>query len=36
MGKLTKRFIEAAPSKDKAYILWDGDIPGFGVVPVFY
>ncbi len=31
MGKLTKRFIEAAPSKDKAYILWDGDIPGFGV-----
>lgn len=36
MGKLTKRFIEAAPAKDKAYILWDGDIPGFGVVPVFY
>ncbi len=31
MGKLTKRFIEAAPAKDKAYILWDGDIPGFGV-----
>ncbi|MCU0839039.1 MAG: site-specific integrase [Rhodospirillales bacterium] len=31
MGKLTKRFIEAAPPKDKAYILWDGDIPGFGV-----
>ena len=31
MGKLTKRFIEAALPKDKAYILWDGDIPGFGV-----
>jgi integrase len=31
MGKLTKRFIEAAPAKEKAYILWDGDIPGFGV-----
>ena len=31
MGKLTKRFIEAAPARDKAYILWDGDIPGFGV-----
>jgi hypothetical protein len=31
MGKLTKRFIEAAAPKDKAYILWDGDIPGFGV-----
>ena len=31
MGKLTKRFVEAAQAKDKAYILWDGDIPGFGV-----
>ena len=31
MGKLTKRSIEAAPAKDKVYILWDGDIPGFGV-----
>jgi integrase len=31
MGKLSKRFIETAPARDKAYILWDGDIPGFGV-----
>ena len=31
MGKLTKRFVEAAPARDKAYILWDGDIPGFSV-----
>ena len=31
MGKLTKRFVEGAPARDKAYILWDGDIPGFGV-----
>ena len=31
MGKLSKRFIETALPKDKAYILWDGDIPGFGV-----
>lgn len=31
MGKLTKRFIESVPARDKGYIVWDGDIPGFGV-----
>ncbi|RYE73961.1 MAG: DUF4102 domain-containing protein, partial [Oxalobacteraceae bacterium] len=31
MAKLTKRLVEAAEVKAAEYVLWDGDIPGFGV-----
>ena len=31
MAKLTKRMVEAAEVRDREYVLWDGDIPGFGV-----
>ena len=31
MVKLTKRTVEAAEVRDGEYVLWDGDIPGFGV-----
>jgi integrase len=31
MVKLTKRTVEAAQPKSKDYLLWDDDIPGFGL-----
>jgi site-specific recombinase XerD len=30
MGRLTKRLIESAETKTTDYILWDGDVTGFG------
>ncbi len=31
MPKLTKRIVEAAEPKEKAYFIWCSDLPGFGV-----
>ena len=31
MVKLTKRTVEAAAPKSKDYVLWDDDLPGFGL-----
>jgi integrase len=31
MPKLTKRIVEAAQVKPAEYMLWDGELPGFGV-----
>ncbi len=29
--RLTKRSVEGLPLKDEIYIIWDGDVKGFGV-----
>jgi integrase len=31
MPKLTKRIVEAAEARDKDYIIFDADLPGFGI-----
>ncbi|RYG90585.1 DUF4102 domain-containing protein [Loktanella sp. IMCC34160] len=31
MFRLTKRSVEALAIRDRDYLLWDGDVPGFGV-----
>ncbi|UNU44436.1 DUF4102 domain-containing protein [Sphingopyxis sp. YF1] len=31
MAKLTKRVIEAAVAEEKDYVLWDDELPGFGL-----
>jgi integrase len=31
MGKITKRSVEAAPVQATDYIIWDDEIPGFGI-----
>ena len=31
MAKLTKRIVDAAESRDKDYVIWDDDLPGFGL-----
>lgn len=31
MAKLTKRAVESAEVRQREYVVWDGDIPGFGV-----
>ena len=31
MGKRTKRTVEAAPVQATDYIIWDDEIPGFGI-----
>jgi integrase len=31
MGKITKRLVEAAPIQATDYIIWDDEIPGFGI-----
>ncbi len=31
MAKISKRVVENAPIKDRDYIIWDDDFPGFGV-----
>ncbi|WP_026381717.1 hypothetical protein [Afifella pfennigii] len=30
MAKLTKRFVDAVEIRDKDYVVWDDDLPGFG------
>jgi Arm DNA-binding domain len=29
--KLSKRVVDAAEPKDKDYVIWDEDLPGFGL-----
>src|SRR5258708_34922846 len=31
MVKITKRVVEAADAREKDYIIWDDDLPGFGL-----
>jgi integrase len=31
MPKLTKKVVEGAESRDRDYVIWDDDVPGFGV-----
>ena len=31
MAKLTKRVIDAAELREKDYVIWDDDLPGFGL-----
>lgn len=31
MSKLTKRFVESVAPKKKGHIVWDDDLPGFGL-----
>ena len=31
MAKLSKRTVDAAESRDKDYVIWDDDLPGFGL-----
>jgi hypothetical protein len=31
MGRITKRNVENAPAKSSDYIIWDDDLPSFGV-----
>jgi len=31
MAKLTKRVVDAAESREKDYIIWDDELPGFGL-----
>jgi integrase len=31
MAKLTKRLVDAAESRDKDYVIWDDELPGFGL-----
>jgi hypothetical protein len=31
MAKLTKRLVDAAEAKDKDYVIWDDELPGFGL-----
>jgi integrase len=31
MAKLTKRLVDAAESREKDYVIWDDDLPGFGL-----
>ena len=31
MPGLTKRVVEALPKREKDYIQWDADLPGFGI-----
>ena len=31
MGRITKRLVEAALAEVKDYIIWDDELPGFGV-----
>jgi integrase len=31
MAKLTKRVVDAAEARDKDYVIWDDELPGFGL-----
>jgi len=31
MSKLTKRVVDAAESRTKDYVIWDDELPGFGL-----
>lgn len=31
MAKLTKRLVDAAESLEKDYVIWDDELPGFGL-----
>ena len=31
MSKLTKRIVDAAESRAKDYVIWDDELPGFGL-----
>ena len=31
MVKITKRVVEAAEAQEKDYLIWDDELPGFGV-----
>jgi hypothetical protein len=31
MAKLTKRLVDAAESQEKGYVIWDDELPGFGL-----
>ena len=31
MAKLTKRLVDAAESREKDYVIWDDELPGFGL-----
>jgi len=31
MGKLTKRLVDAAEPREKDYVIWDDELPGFGL-----
>ena len=31
MAKLTKRFVDAVEIRDKDYVVWDDELPGFGL-----
>jgi hypothetical protein len=31
MPKLSKKVVDAATAKNKDYVIWDDDLPGFGL-----
>lgn len=31
MVKITKRVVEAAEAREKDYVIWDDELPGFGL-----
>ncbi|GEC58367.1 hypothetical protein ABIF38_002591 [Bradyrhizobium japonicum] len=31
MVKITKRVVEAAEAQEKDYLIWDDELPGFGL-----
>ena len=31
MAKLTKRLVDAAEPREKDYVVWDDELPGFGL-----
>jgi hypothetical protein len=31
MAKLTKRLVDAAELREKDYVIWDDELPGFGL-----
>ena len=31
MVKITKRVVEAADAREKDYLIWDDELPGFGI-----
>lgn len=31
MPRITKRLVDASEIRDKDYVIWDDDLPGFGL-----